>query len=72
MCLIETSWRNGARLSPDSFQSLAARWDGILLRRIAIMAQGQGIDVDQKGEQQPKDKDRAQSAGTTESGKMPP
>jgi hypothetical protein len=48
------------------------RRDGVLLQRVAVMAQDQGIDVDQKGEQQPKDKGRAQSAGTTENGKMPP
>jgi hypothetical protein len=36
------------------------------------MAHDQGIDLDQKGEQQPKDKDRAQTANTTDKGKMPP
>jgi hypothetical protein len=68
----QMSWRDGARLSPRDLPSSAARRDGILLRRIVVMAQDQGIDVDQKGEQQPKDKERAQTAGTTENGKMPP
>jgi hypothetical protein len=35
------------------------------------MASDQGISVDQKGEQQPKDKDRAQTVHTSDNGGAP-
>jgi hypothetical protein len=54
-------------------------WRGILFRRRFAMPkhqEGHGVVLDDKGQEQPADKERAQTASTTENktekGKMPP